>query len=174
MDSTPRQPLNIELADAEATEALGARIALALRDRPGSWLVTLAGGLGAGKTTLVRGFLRALGHRGRVPSPTYTLVEPYEVAGRPVVHVDLYRLADPGELEYLGFRELVSGDALVLVEWPERAGGVLPKADLEIALVIAGAGRVATLSGGGRRAAFLLDALSGEGFEGPEGDDGHL
>ncbi len=171
MDPTPRQPLKIELADAEATEVLGARIALALRDRGGSWLITLAGGLGAGKTTLVRGFLRALGHQGRVPSPTYTLVEPYDVAGRPVIHVDLYRLADPGELEYLGFRELFSGGALVLVEWPERAGGVLPKADLEIALAIAGAGRAAILSAGGRRSAFLLDELSGEPVAGRESDE---
>ena len=89
--------MNVELPDAEATEALGARLAELLAPAPGGWLVTLNGGLGAGKTTLARGFLRALGHTGRVPSPTYTLVEPYEAGGRRVLHMDLYRLSAPEE-----------------------------------------------------------------------------
>jgi tRNA threonylcarbamoyladenosine biosynthesis protein TsaE len=159
MDSAPRESLSLDLADANATEMLGGRIAAALRPRSGHWFVTLEGGLGAGKTTLVRGVLRGLGHRGRVPSPTYTLIEPYSVAGRSVFHVDLYRLADPEELEYLGFRELFRGDAIVLVEWPERAGGDLPAPDLQISLQITGRGRAATIQAASDRARGLLADL---------------
>jgi tRNA threonylcarbamoyladenosine biosynthesis protein TsaE len=161
MDSAPRESLSLDLADAEATETLGGRIAEALRGRSGHWFVTLQGGLGAGKTTLVRGILRGLGHRGRVPSPTYTLIEPYRAADRAIFHVDLYRLADPEELEYLGFRELFRGDAIVLVEWPERAGGDLPAPDLQISLDITGVGRAATIRAASERARGLLAELSG-------------
>lgn len=162
MDSAPSESLSLDLADAQATETLGGRIAEALRRRPGRWFLTLEGGLGAGKTTLVRGVLRGLGHRGRVPSPTYTLIEPYNAAGRSVFHVDLYRLADPEELEYLGFRELFTGDAIVLVEWPERAGGDLPAPDLQIALEITGRGRAVTIRAASERARGLLADLAGE------------
>jgi tRNA threonylcarbamoyladenosine biosynthesis protein TsaE len=162
MDSVPRESLSVELADAQATERLGCRIAEAVCRLPGHWLITLQGGLGAGKTTLVRGFLKGLGHRGRVPSPTYTLIEPYSAAGRSVLHVDLYRLADPEELEYLGFRELFTGDAIVLVEWPERAGSDLPEPDLLIRLQIKGAGRIAVVRAISERARALLRDLGGE------------
>ena len=131
--------MNIELPDADATEALGGRLAELLAPGPGGWLVTLDGSLGAGKTTLARGFLRALGYSGRVPSPTYTLVEPYEVAAGNVYHVDLYRVASEDELRYLGWSELDSG--LRLVEWPDRAPGILSEADLVLTLEYAGGGR---------------------------------
>lgn len=126
----------IELVDADATEAAGARIAAALRGQGG--VVLLRGALGAGKTTLVRGLLRALGVEGAVRSPTYTLVEPYETPDTRVLHVDLYRLADAAEIEGLGIREALGDGTLLLVEWPERAPGALPRADLELTLAHAG------------------------------------
>jgi tRNA threonylcarbamoyladenosine biosynthesis protein TsaE len=102
---------------------------------PGRGLVFLEGDLGAGKTTLVRGLLRGLGHRGPVRSPTYTLVETYELPGALVHHLDLYRIADPDELEFLGIRDLLDGTSLVLVEWPERGAGILPAPDLTVRIV---------------------------------------
>ena len=131
----------IELPDAAATEALGARLAESMT--PG--IVYLQGDLGAGKTTLTRGLLRGLGHMGRVRSPTYTLVEPYRFASCMVYHLDLYRLADPEELEWLGLRDMLAESALLLVEWPERGAGVLPAADLVISLEYSGTGRRAIL-----------------------------
>lgn len=110
-----------------AMQALGATIAQRL---PTGGLVTLHGDLGAGKTTLVRGLLRSLGYTGTVKSPTYTLVEPYQVGGRDIFHFDLYRLAEPDELEYMGIRDYLHADALCLVEWPEKAGHLLPPPDL--------------------------------------------
>jgi len=126
------------LADAAATGDYGARLAGCLT--PGL-LVFLQGELGAGKTTLVRGLLRALGHRGAVKSPTYTLVESYRLPSFTVHHLDLYRLGDPEELEWLGIRDLLAGDALCLIEWPARGAGVLPAPDLVISLDYAGGGR---------------------------------
>jgi tRNA threonylcarbamoyladenosine biosynthesis protein TsaE len=115
--------------DAAGTEALGARIA---RTIPAVRSIYIRGALGAGKTTLVRGLLHALGHEGAVKSPTFTLVEPYELACGAVYHFDLYRLEDPQELELIGVRDYLSGDNVCIVEWPERAGQVLPSPDLEI------------------------------------------
>jgi tRNA threonylcarbamoyladenosine biosynthesis protein TsaE len=128
--------------DEAATVALGGRLAAALT--PGL-LLTLSGELGAGKTTLSRGIVQGLGHRGAVKSPTYTLVEPYEHTRIPVYHVDLYRLADPEELELLGLRDYLRGDSLLLVEWPERGAGFLPAADLRITMVATREGRAVTL-----------------------------
>jgi tRNA threonylcarbamoyladenosine biosynthesis protein TsaE len=149
--------MRLHLEGEEAQERFGRRLARLL---DGGWLVHLRGDLGTGKTTLVRGILRGLGHSGAVKSPTYTLIEPYEPGGRPVFHLDLYRLADPEELEYLGLRDLLGGECLLLVEWPERASDALPPADLEIAIAYAGAGRDLELRGTGPRAEALLRVLS--------------
>lgn len=126
----------VTLEDAAATEAAGEALGKVL-PREGL-VVYLQGDLGAGKTTLVRGLLQALGHAGRVPSPTYTLVEPYELAGRDLKHLDLYRIADPEELEFLGVREM---EGIVLIEWPERGKPLLPPADLSCQLTAIPEGR---------------------------------
>lgn len=135
---------SIHLADAVATERLGRALAAI---RPASAVVYLRGELGAGKSSLARALLRALGVRGAIRSPTYTLVERYPLAaGGEAWHLDLYRIADVGELEFLG---LDSDEAVLwLVEWPERAAGGLPAADLDIALGIEGLGRRAELVAG--------------------------
>ncbi|MEJ0006137.1 MAG: tRNA (adenosine(37)-N6)-threonylcarbamoyltransferase complex ATPase subunit type 1 TsaE [Steroidobacteraceae bacterium] len=119
----------------EETEALGARLARALPAAHSAALqVRLHGDLGAGKTTLARGFLAALGHAGAVRSPTYTLVETYVFGALTVVHADLYRLQDPDEVEGLGLRDLAAAEHVWLIEWPQRAGPWLPAADLEVTL----------------------------------------
>lgn len=130
------------LPDEAATLALGARLAKVLK--PG-WVVYLRGDLGAGKTTLVRGILRALGYAGRVKSPTYTLVESYELSRFILQHYDLYRMIDPREWLDAGFRDDCNAGTLCLVEWPEKARGLLPRPDLEIRLEMAGAGRKASI-----------------------------
>ncbi|BBL71677.1 tRNA (adenosine(37)-N6)-threonylcarbamoyltransferase complex ATPase subunit type 1 TsaE [Methylogaea oryzae] len=148
--------MKIHLSDEAATEAFGARLARAFT---GGGLVFLHGQLGAGKTTLVRGLLRALGHRGAVKSPTYTLVEEYLLDGRQVYHFDLYRLADAEELEWMGIRDYLAADALCLVEWPERGEGVLPPADLALRLTVAAAGRQIEATAATVRGQAVVDAL---------------
>lgn len=131
--------LELPVPSVEQTRALGARLAQAIATAGGEapLLVTLAGDLGTGKTTLVAGLLAALGHVGPARSPTYTLIEPYRLAGRDVYHCDLYRLRHPDELEDLGLRDLRSPSAVLLVEWPEKAAGRLGQADISIALAYA-------------------------------------
>lgn len=131
----------LQLPDADATEDFGRRLAAASQALGGGALITLEGDLGAGKTTLVRGFLRGYGFTGPVKSPTYTLVEPYELPGCNIYHFDLYRISDPGEMEFLGVAEYLSGSHLCLVEWPERGLGALPPADLSLRLADSGTGR---------------------------------
>ena len=145
-----------ELADVAATGQLGAAVARVL---PVPCVLWLEGELGAGKTTFARGLLQALGHRGNVKSPTYTLVEPYTLADRTLYHLDLYRLADPEELEFLGVRELAAQDAVLLVEWPSRGAGFLPAADLVVRLAVSGTGRHAALEARTPRGTTLLARL---------------
>lgn len=149
------------LKDAEATNALGATLA---QTRPARGVVYLQGDLGAGKSTLARALLRALGVTGAIRSPTYTLVERYPLdGGGEAWHLDLYRIGDGAELEFLG---LDSDEAtLWLVEWPERGGGYLPDADLRIRLAVAGDGRsvdIAAPTGAGQAWLARLQAASPE------------
>ncbi|MGA3158984.1 MAG: tRNA (adenosine(37)-N6)-threonylcarbamoyltransferase complex ATPase subunit type 1 TsaE [Steroidobacteraceae bacterium] len=136
--------MSFTLPDAAATERLGAALG-----RTCPWnlqlprAIYLKGELGAGKTTLARGLLRSLGVSGPVRSPSYALIEPYSVAAGTVIHVDLYRVHDAAETEALGLRDEFRGGALILLEWPERAGGVLPLPDLQVTLQSEAAGRLA-------------------------------
>lgn len=136
--------MELILRGAEQQLAFGARLAPCL---PSQCVVYLEGELGTGKTTLARGLLAALGHRGAARSPTYTLLEPYELADRVLYHLDLYRLGDPLELDYLGLRDLLGEAALWLVEWPERGVGMLPLPDLRIRIEHAGMGRRLLIEG---------------------------
>lgn len=128
----------LHLADEDAVAHLAARLAPQVR---GGGVIHLRGDLGAGKTTFARALIAALGVQGRIKSPTYSLIESYRVDGLAIHHLDLYRIADPGELEWLGLEELQDEASLILVEWPERGGGALPVADLALNLVHAAAGR---------------------------------
>jgi len=137
------ETLTINLSDSDATEAAGSRLAQAIAKTQlpeRQFNVHLLGDLGAGKTTFSRGFLRGWGHQGRVPSPTYTLIEPYEELQRPVYHLDLYRLQDGAELEFLGLEDLPA-QSVLLIEWPQRAAGELSPPDMLLSLSIDGDGR---------------------------------
>ena len=119
------------LPDAAATEAAGARLSSGLR---GGIIVTLSGELGAGKTTLARGCLRALGWKGPVKSPSYTLVEHYPLSSLYLYHFDFYRFADPSEWETAGLADCFRDDSVCMIEWPERVAGLLPSPDLALSL----------------------------------------
>lgn len=133
------------LKNEQATLQFAAELAAVLPEA--GLTIHLHGDLGAGKTTLVRGLLNALGHQGNVKSPTYTLVEHYQLADKPVFHFDLYRLADPEELLYLGIEDYLTPSALLLIEWPEQAGELLPEPDLTIHLTYQADGRHLQLDG---------------------------
>jgi len=146
------------LPDEDATLAVAARMAPLLT---GNELVFLEGQLGAGKTTFCRGLLRGLGHTGSVKSPTFTLVEPYELAGgQQVFHFDLYRLTDANELEYIGIEDYLDSHQLCLVEWPERGEDALPTSDLSIRLELDGSGRRLTIEANSERGERIVRQLA--------------
>jgi tRNA threonylcarbamoyladenosine biosynthesis protein TsaE len=144
-------PITVTLEGEEDTLALGGRLATGLQE---SCRLYLHGDLGAGKTTLVRGLLRGLGFEGRVKSPTFSLVEPYEFSSLSLYHFDFYRFDEPGELRDSGLLEHFDGPAVCIVEWPARAGPQLPPPDLEIDL--------SPREGGGRSAVLVARSHRGE------------
>lgn len=146
------------LRDEQATIALAEQVFAALPDALAGWTVLLQGELGAGKSTFARAFIRAAGHQGPVPSPTYTLVEPYGFAAGSIYHVDLYRVSDEEELRFLGWNEL--DDGCRLVEWPERAPGLTDEADLVVELQYDGESRVASLKGLSDRGSALIQKIN--------------
>ena len=131
--------MNRYLPDEAATIAFGQALLDALPEDLAGWTILLNGELGAGKSTFARAFIRAAGHTGPVPSPTYTLVEPYQLPRGNIYHVDLYRVSDEEELRYLGWNEL--DDGCRIVEWPDRAPGLLAQADLSLTFAYDGDGR---------------------------------
>ncbi len=158
----------VSLPDADATVALGTTVAdavkLLIQSEPSNTqtpgiVFFLQGTLGAGKTTFSRGVIRGLGHTGAVKSPTYTLVEPYDTLQIPVFHFDLYRLSDPEELEFMGFRDYLDQAALLLIEWPSRGRGFLSEPDLMINLNVDDA-----VSPPGRAATFEAKTTKGQLF----------
>ncbi len=152
-----QRALLLTLASPRETEALGAELYRLLQ--PGM-VVFLKGPLGAGKTTLVRGLLRAGGWRGPVRSPTFTLKEPYETERFRLIHYDLYRLASPEELAWLGLRDDLDGQHVLLFEWPERGEGVLPPPDLIVELGHLQQGREARIQAGSRKGQATLSQLA--------------
>ena len=142
------------LPDEAATTAFGREMLELLPEDLAGWTILLNGELGAGKSTFARAFIRAAGHEGAVPSPTYTLVEPYTVSRGNIYHVDLYRVADEEELRYLGWNELDNGCRIV--EWPDRAPGLAQQADFSITFYYEGDGRRVDVTALSDRAASLL------------------
>lgn len=137
--------MKVFLPDEAATAAFGQALLGAFPADLAGWTLLLSGELGAGKSTLARAFIKAAGHGGAVPSPTYTLVEPYSLPRGNIYHVDLYRVSGEEELRYLGWNEL--DDGCRIVEWPDRAPGLAQSADLSIELGYEGQGRMARLLG---------------------------
>jgi len=152
---------HLTVATPGEMRALGDRLAAAIvaAGLQEPLVVGLSGDLGAGKTTLIGGLLAALGHEGPARSPTYSLIEPYRLAGRDLYHCDLYRLRDPEELEDLGLRDLLQGNSVLLVEWPERAGDRLRAPDLMLSLAYEGEGRSVAVEAGSDAGRQVLDAL---------------
>jgi tRNA threonylcarbamoyladenosine biosynthesis protein TsaE len=156
--------LRLPLPTPADTDALGAALARALPAVP--VVAWLRGDLGAGKSTLARALLRELGVEGAIRSPTYTLVERYPLPEGEAAHLDLYRIAAPGELDFLGLDELRDA-RLWLVEWPERGGAALPRPDLELALAMDGDGRLAELRENSEKGRSWLAAFSKSAVPGP-------
>ncbi len=148
--------LDLDAPDEDAMVECGRRLAAALE--PGM-VIFLEGDLGMGKTTLSRGILRGFGHGGAVKSPTYTLVEPYELPAQAIYHFDLYRLGDAEELEFMGIRDYFSDKSICLVEWAERGWGILPPADLVINIERKNGGRRLLLSSRSARGDAALRRL---------------
>lgn len=147
--------MNLFLADEAATIEFARRLLSRLPEDLAGWTVLLSGDLGTGKSTFARALIKAAGHDGPVPSPTYTLVEPYNLPRAQIYHIDLYRISGEEELRYLGWNEL--DDGFRLVEWPDRAPGLAAQADLALMLAYEGDGRRAELTGLSDRGDALLD-----------------
>ena len=145
------------IATPPAMEALGAAMACGLR---AGQVIFFHGDLGSGKTTLIRGMLHGLGHTGAVKSPTYTLVESYQLAGREIFHFDLYRLNAAEELEFLGIRDYLQGQGVCLVEWAERGVGYLPPPDVDVFIEPEEDTRTVLLHSHTDKGAALLDGLT--------------
>lgn len=148
MTASKTLPSSVVVSDLAALEKLAEHFWFVLQNSGDlGWVIYLTGDLGVGKTTFVRTLLRTMGFVGTVKSPTYTLVEPYAILDYHVYHFDLYRLATPSELEYIGFRDYFTEKAMCLVEWPEKASEVLPVPDLSIQMAFKGAARAFTIIG---------------------------
>lgn len=148
--------IELQANSEEAMVELGRRLGSVC---DGGANIALHGELGAGKTTLCRGVLRGRGHSGAVKSPTYTLVEPYTDLAPPVFHFDLYRLADPEELLYMGIRDYFEQRVIALVEWPERGRGLLPPWDLIVSIAVTASGRTLRLDATSDSGCSLLEAI---------------
>lgn len=149
--------MNVTLPDEAATVAFAARVSRALPESLGGLTLLLEGDLGTGKSTFARALIKTLGHTGPVPSPTYTLVEPYDVPTGQIYHIDLYRVSDEAELRYLGWNELDTG--FRLVEWPDRAPAIADEADLALTLAVRGSGRSARLEARSSRGQSIVDRI---------------
>lgn len=150
--------VNFVILCEEDMVAFGARLGQAMA----CGIIYLVGDLGTGKTTLCRGIMRGRGFTGAVKSPTYTLVEPYDLPSGRVSHFDLYRLRDPEELEYMGIRDYFHEDSLCVIEWPEKGEGLLPAADLNIGLRVEGTGRVLSIMALSPRGQKVLNYLESD------------
>ncbi len=146
------------LANEQATKTLAEEIHAALPGGLAGWTILLTGELGAGKSTFARSFIKAAGHEGAIPSPTYTLVEPYKLSAGNIYHVDLYRVSGSEELRYLGWNEL--DDGLRLVEWPDRAPELASEADLSLRLEYDGDARSIDVEALSDRGATLIQKIN--------------
>ncbi|WP_077338913.1 tRNA (adenosine(37)-N6)-threonylcarbamoyltransferase complex ATPase subunit type 1 TsaE [Pseudocolwellia agarivorans] len=153
--------LTYDLVNSKATIAMGSLLAKIIKDDLKQGLIVyLHGDLGAGKTTLTRGFVQGMGHKGNVKSPTYTLVEPYELGLWNIYHFDLYRLADPEELEYMGIRDYFGKNNCSFIEWPDKGEGFLPEADLIINIEYKNAERTIRFDAKTALSQLLLEKLT--------------
>jgi tRNA threonylcarbamoyladenosine biosynthesis protein TsaE len=155
----PKAPLAFDLPDSSATEALGRALAQSFPGADVGAILHLRGELGSGKTTCARSLLHALGVTATVRSPTYTLVDTYSVASLTCVHVDLYRVQTTGEVEELGLRDMTGPGYLMLIEWPEKGGVAVPRADLSLLLVYEGDARSAALGAASQTGREWLERL---------------
>jgi tRNA threonylcarbamoyladenosine biosynthesis protein TsaE len=148
------------LADEQSTVAMGKQLAVIVKDELKQGIVAyLNGDLGAGKTTITRGFVQGMGHIGHVKSPTYTLVEPYDLVDWQVYHFDLYRLGDPEELEFMGIRDYFNENCCSFIEWPEKGYGLLANADITINMAYQGEQRMVEFHANSSLGKSLLMAL---------------